>query len=65
MTYQEYKTQFYAKRQSGFSSQPMSQKQFNEMEGIKEDNFHEPFIARKSSSHKNTRPTLKAHINVG
>ena len=64
MTYQEYKTQFYAKRQSEFSSKPMDEKSFNEMMGIKEDSFHEPFVARKSSSHKNTKLTLNAHIET-
>ena len=58
LTYIEYKKQFFAKRQHGYSSQPMTEKQFNEMMGIKPEDFHEPFLARKSGSLKNTKPTF-------
>jgi hypothetical protein len=64
MTYQQYKKEFYAKRKNGFSSQPMSEKDFRAMMGIKDDNFHEAFIARKSSSQKCIKPTFSTHTSL-
>ena len=61
MTYEDYKKQFFEKRGHGFSSQPMTEKQFNEMMGIKSDDFHEPFLARKKQSIKKVKPTFEAY----
>ena len=61
LTYKDYKAQFFAKREHGYSSQPMTEKQFNEMMGITTDDFHEPFLARKSASLKKIKPTFEVY----
>jgi len=60
MNYQEYKTQFYAKRQSGFSSQPMSEKDFNEMEGLNIDH-RVPLMVRPKKDSRPIKPTMEVH----
>lgn len=61
MTYIDYKKQFFEKRGHGYSSQPMPEKQFNEMMGIKPEDFHEPFLARKAVSIKKVKPTFEVY----
>jgi len=46
------------------NNNPMSLIEWKKAMGIKDEEVHEPFIARKSSSHKNTKPTLNAHIET-
>ena len=59
MTYEAYK-----KQMAHFNSTPMSEEQFNIMQGINEQEELPIFIARKSSSAKEIKPTLDAHINL-
>jgi len=42
----------------------MNEKELHLAWGIKDEEIHVPFVARKSSIHKNIKPTLKAHIET-
>jgi len=62
MNYQEYKTQFYAKRQSGFSSQPMSQTEFDKMMKINEfSDTHRELRVRPKKDSRPITPTMEVH----
>lgn len=59
MTYEKY-----CKDMKRFKATPMSEKDFNVMQGIEEHAIPVLFIEPKAAKSKKVQPTLKAHIKV-
>jgi hypothetical protein len=43
---------------------PKSEKEWKKAVGIVEKEEYEPFLAKRSASHRNTKPTLDNHIVI-